>query len=132
MTSEKKKQTSDQLPVLPEKIGQADYYLYRFPILRYDIRLTAICSLKWYITYKKQDLDSKHYRLFLTHSECFFYLRMRKSEWEDPARRDLLLKSAEDWIRKIQPTLRLLSEGKVPPSLKAKMLEEFACLSGEW
>lgn len=123
---------STPLPLPPERVRQGDYYLYRFSILSYDVHLAAIHSLKWYLAFVNKEMDSARCRLLLTHTECLLCLRIRKSEWEDSERRDLLLKAAGKRIQEVKATLVLLSEGRVPLSLKEQMLAEFTSLSKEW
>lgn len=123
---------SAPLPLPPERVRQGDYYLYRFSLLRYDVHLAAIHCLKWYVASVNQEMDSARCRLLLTHTECLLCLRIRKSEWEDSERRDLLLKAAGKRIQEVKATLTLLSEGEVPLSLKEQMLTEFTSLSKEW
>lgn len=132
MNTEDRKIISKPLPLPPERVRQGDYYLYRFSILQYDVHLAAIHCLKWYVASVNRELDSARCRLLLTHTECLLCLRIRKSEWEDMNRRDLLLKSAEKRIQEVKDTLSLLSEGKVPIQLKEQMLAEFTSLSKEW
>ncbi len=115
-----------------EKRDGGIYLRFLIHITDFDLYLSAVHTLEWYIDYLNKQLDTNRYSFIMTHRECLLSIKITKTEAESSKLKKQILNKADFEIERSKPLLVSLANGIVPDIIKQYANNQFNSILSEW